>query len=231
MISTLQLGGGNAGTLTSTVRVLIVDDHELVRHGLMELLASQPNLQVCGEASDEVEAIRMAQTERPDLMIVDISLRQGNGIDLIKQINARQPQIKMLVSSMYDERLYAERALRAGARGYVHKQQPAATIIEAIQKVLDGKLFLSESMTERMLRRASGSLENPEQSPVEGLSDRELEIFEMIGQGMPTRRIAAQLHLSPKTVETYRERLKTKLNIDNAAELTQRAVQWVLENA
>ena len=169
------------------------------------------------------------RTTRPDLVIVDISLKQGNGIELIKRIKARCPATRIIVLSMHDESLYAERALRAGAMGYVNKQAPARSIIDAIREVLDGKLYLSENMTQRIMRRALNGGDVPGRSPIDTLSDRELEVFELIGQGLTTGELAQRLHLSPRTIETYRQRLKLKLQLDSAGQLSRAAVQWVLE--
>jgi len=210
--------------------ILIVDAHPIVREGLAARISRQADLKVCGEAEDVADAMECVKTANPDLVIVDLSLKSGQGIDLIKRIKARAPDTKMLVSSMYDESLYAERALRAGALGYVNKQEMSEKIIDAIRQVLDGKIYLSQNMTERLLHRAVGSAPQLVQSPIESLSNRELEIFKMIGQGLPTRQIAAELHLSIKTVETHRENIKGKLDIHNGAELSKRAVHWVMEN-
>ncbi len=212
------------------IKILIVDDHPIVREGLAARIARQQDLMVCGEAEAVTDALELVKTERPDLVIVDLSLKSGQGLDLIKRIHACSANTKTLVSSMYDESLYAERALRAGALGYVNKQEMSEKIIEAIRYVLDGKIYLSPTMTERLLQRAVGGPPQLVQSPIGTLSDRELEIFKMIGQGKTTRSIADQLHLSIKTVETHRENIKSKLDILNAAELSREAVQWVMEN-
>lgn len=166
----------------------------------------------------------------PDVVIVDISLKQGNGLELIKWIKVHRPATHTIVSSMHDESLYAERALRAGAMGYVNKQAPARSIIDAIRQVCDGKLYLNEKMTQRMMRRAVATGDGLEHSPVDTFSDRELEVFELIGQGLTTGNLADRLHLSPRTIATYRQRLKTKLNLKNAGELSREAVRWVMEN-
>lgn len=211
-------------------RILIVDDHELLRQGLHDLIASESDLEICGEALDEAGAITQFRALQPDLMIVDVSLKEGDGIDLIKRIHAESPTVRLLMLSMHDESLYAQRALRAGALGYVSKQAPSRTILEAIRCVLDGKLYLSAQLSQRLLQRAaSGKLQESE-SLVETLSDRELEIFEHIGRGLQTRQIADMLKLSPKTVHSYRERLKQKLNVTTAGELTHQAVRWVLKD-
>ena len=212
------------------VKILIVDDHPIVREGLAARIARQPDLVVCGEAEDVADALELVKTTQPDLIIVDLSLKSGQGLDLIKRVKARFEDAKMLVSSMYDESLYAERALRAGALGYINKQEMSDKIVDAIRQVMDGKIYLSPPMTERLLQRAVGAAPQLVQSPIESLSDRELEVFKMIGTGKTTRQIAEELHLSVKTVETHRENIKTKLDIPNSAELSREAVQWVMEN-
>ena len=220
-----------AGNASGRARIAIVDDHPIVRQGLSQLIAQHPGLEVCGEAADAVEALQMVSEKRPDLIIVDISLSSGNGIELIKQIKARDDRVKMLVSSMHDESLFAERALRAGAMGYINKGEATEKVFEAIHQVLGGKIYLSPRMTDRMLCRAIGTDDALAGSPIDSLSDRELEVFELIGQGLTTRQIASKLELSPKTVETYRENIKSKLNLSNATELTRHAVQWTLESS
>jgi DNA-binding NarL/FixJ family response regulator len=214
----------------TTVKILIVDDHPIVREGLAARVARQADLKVVGEAEDVLGALELVKTTHPDLVIVDLSLKTGQGLDLIKKIKVRHPDTKMLVSSMYDETLYAERVLRAGALGYINKQEVSEKIIDAIRQVLGGKIYLSPIMTERFLQRAVGSVEELPRSAVETLTDRELEVFKMIGKGMTTRHIANDLHLSVKTVETHRENIKSKLNLPNSAELSREAVQWVMEN-
>lgn len=209
-------------------RIVVVEDHELFRHALKSLLESQAGLEVCDEAD---EALHLVNTHRPELVVVDLSLKQGDGLDLIRRIHERFPAISIIVLSMYDSKLFAERALRAGARGYIHKQQPTRDIMTAIRTVLDGDVYLDSEMTREVLRR---SAQNGEpllsRSPVDCLSDRELEIFRFLGRGMTTRQIATELHLATSTVETYRERLKVKLNAHTGADLTRQAIQWVLEN-
>ncbi len=212
-------------------RVLIVDDHELLREGLKELLNGEPGLEVCGEAAGEPEAMKLVRSTDPDVVIVDMMLAEGNGLDLIRRISAFNDTIRMIVCSMYEDSLYAERALRAGAAGYVNKQAPANTILEAISQVLAGGIFVNGPMTQRLLRSATGSRNEATQSDIETLSDRELQVFELIGQGFTTGQIAGQLHLSTRTVETYRDRLKTKLHLKHAAELTRDAAQfWLIRS-
>ena len=220
----------NRTTSKKAVKILIVDDHPIVREGLAARIARQPDLEVCGEAEDVNDAFEKVKATDPDLVVIDLSLKSGSGLDLIKKIKARSDRIKMLVSSMHDETLYAERALRAGAMGYINKQEMSEKVLEAIRQVLEGKMYLSPQMTERLLQRAVGTTPQLTQSPIETLSNRELEIFQMIGNGLATRQIATELHLSVKTVETHRENIKSKLNLSSSTELTREAVQWVLEN-
>jgi DNA-binding NarL/FixJ family response regulator len=209
-------------------RVMLVDDHPLVRRGLAEVIAREPDLEACGEAADVAEAMVAVEQVKPNIVVVDLTLKTGHGIDLIEKLRARDPEIKILVSSMHDETLFAERVLRAGARGYISKQEPPEALVRAIRQVLRGELYLSPRMTSRLLNRVvSGS--SSDEDPVQGFSNREIEVYEMIGQGLTIQQIAARLHLSPKTIETHREKIKQKLNLTNSAELNRRAVQWVLE--
>jgi len=210
-------------------RILIVDDHPLVRRGLGGLIASEPDLEVVGEAAGATEALELLESLKPDLMVIDISLGDVNGIELIKRIRSKDEETKLLVSSMHDETIYAERALRAGATGYVNKEVATETLVEAIRQVLTGQVYLSSEMTGDLLQRVVTGATG-ETSAVDGLSDRELEVFEKIGSGMTTREIAELLNLSVKTIETHREHIKIKLRLRNAAELTRGAVQWVLES-
>jgi DNA-binding NarL/FixJ family response regulator len=209
-------------------RVLIVDDHPVTQHGLAELINAEPDLMACGAAGDIAEAIEQIEHCRPDAAIIDLSLRDGSGIALIEQVKSRYPEMRMLVSSMYDESLFAERVMRAGAMGYINKQETTEKLIFAIRQVLLGEVYLSPRMANRLLRCVvRGSLGSD--NPIDGLSNRELEVFELIGQGMTTKQIAGRLHLSPKTIETHREKIKGKLALRNSAELSCRAVQWVIE--
>jgi DNA-binding NarL/FixJ family response regulator len=209
--------------------VLIVDDHPALREALALRIGRQHDLAVCGEAADVAEALRLVADARPDVAVIDISLKSGNGLDLIKRIRDGHPDVRMLVWSMHGESLYAERALRAGALGYINKDQATDTIVGAIRRVLGGKVFLSESMAERLLHRAVGGEAVP-CSPLDALADRELEVFRLIGEGVRTGEIAERLHLSVKTVETYRDRIRQKLDLSDGAELARYAFQWVLEN-
>lgn len=212
-------------------RVLIVDDHPAVREALALRIGRQRDLEVCGEAADTNEALRLVAETQPDLAVIDISLKTGNGIDLIKRLKDRNNHVRIVVWSMHSESLYAERALHAGALGYVNKDQATDTIVEAIRRVLEGKVWLSEAMAERMLQRAVGvSGQAGTRSLVETLADRELEVFRLIGQGVKTAEIAKRLHLSVKTVETYRDRIRQKLELHDGTKLAHYATQWVLEN-
>ena len=212
-------------------QVVIVDDHPAVREALALRIGRQPDLEVCGEAADLGEALRLIAGAQPDVAIVDISLKTSNGIELIKRIRDRDNHVRILVWSMHSESLYAERALRAGALGYVNKDQATDRIVEAIRRVLEGKVYLSEAMTERLLQRAvGGTPEEVTRSPVDVLADRELEVFRLIGEGVKTAEIAERLHLSVKTVETYRDRIRQKLDLSDGTRLAHYATQWVLEN-
>jgi DNA-binding NarL/FixJ family response regulator len=212
-------------------KVLIVDDHPAVREALAFRISKLPNLEVCGEAATIAEALKLVVEKNPDIAIIDISLKTSDGIDLIKRIKARTETVRMLVWSMHSESLYAERALRAGAHGYITKEQATDRIVEAICHVLAGKVYLSPAMTEKLLQRSVGEgTELLSRSPVEALSDRELQVFRQIGQGRKTADIAGQMHLSVKTVETYRDRIREKLDLSDGTELACYATQWVLEN-
>ena len=201
-------------------RILIVDDHPAVREGLTIRLSREPDLAVCGEAADIAEALRVFDATSPDLAIIDINLKGGDGIDLIKRLKARDASVRLLVWSMYSESLCAERALRAGALGYINKEQATDQIIVAIRRVLDGKVYLGDVTTEQMLHRAVGEGKSSVSlAPVDALSDRELEVFRLIGRGLKTQEVAAQLHLSAKTVETYRDRIRAKLDLNTGLEL------------
>ncbi len=208
-------------------KILIVDDHAVLRRGMRRLIEEEPDLAVCGEASDGPEALKLLSSQEPNAAIVDLGLEGMGGLDLIKNMRNLRPNLLVLVVSMFEESAYAERALRAGARGYVMKKESAEKIVTALRRVLSGKVYLSERMSDRMLvRLAEGGPVEPG-SPVDKLSDRELEIFRRIGQGHKTGEIADELSLSVKTVETYREQIKQKLLLENASELIRYAIEWV----
>ena len=207
--------------------ILIIDDHPLVRAGFSQLIGDTPDLKVCGEAGDMASALKLLDSITPDLAIIDLSLAGGSGLDLIEHIKARDSGILILVASMHDESLYAERVLAAGARGYINKQEAQEKIIHAIRQVLDGKVYLSEHMTERILdNMVSGS---DDKHGIKSLSNRELQVFEMIGQGIAPGKMAKQLNLSVKTIETHQAHIKKKLGLTSAHKLTHRAIRWVLE--
>ncbi len=209
--------------------ILVIDDHPIVRRGLRQLFDDEPDLEVVGEAEDSTEALEQLKAVEPDLAIVDLSLKRGHGLELIPQIKAKHGRVKMLVSSMHDESLFAERVLRAGALGYISKQESPTELIKAIRQVLRGEIYLSVRMSNRLLGRIVGG-ETLENDPIGRLSDRELQVFELIGQGLRTKQIAQELDLSPKTIEAHRENIKTKLNLKSGAEMSRHATQWVLEN-
>ena len=212
----------------SPAKILIVDDHPSVREGLALRISLHSDLEVCGEADSEDQALALVKQKDPDLVLVDISLKCGHGIELIKRIKSLDPKIKTLVISGFQESLYAERACRAGALGYLNKQESNEKMIEAIRTVLAGERFLSPEISRRLINHALGATDAA-RTPVEQLTDRELEIFRMIGEGLTTGAIAKRLSLSTHTIDTHRENIKRKLAVGSAAELTRTAVQWVLE--
>jgi DNA-binding NarL/FixJ family response regulator len=201
-----------------------------MREGLTARIACQSDMEVCGEAASVNEALAQVKATSPDLVIVDIQLAESHGLDLIKEIHSRSPSIKMLVVSAFDESLYAERALRAGAHGYVNKNEVQEEIVVALRTVIEGQRYLSPKMTQQLLGQAVGQRDPVESDPIERLTDRELEVFQLIGQGKTTRAIAQQLFLSVHTIDTHREKLRHKLGVKNSVELMRRAVQWVLES-
>jgi len=211
----------------SRYKIIIVDDHPIVRKGLAQLINQEQDLTVIGEAEDAQSALDLLKKIRPDLAIIDISLKGIDGIELIKKIKERYQYIPMLVVSMHDESLFAERALRAGAKGYIMKQEAIEKMMEAIRKVIGGELYISERVSANIVKRFIDGKEVQKNSPIEILSDRELEVFNLIGQGYRTRQIADMLHVSVKTVESYRANIKEKLNLKNATELLKHAVHWV----
>ena len=212
-------------------RVLIVDDHPAVREALAMRIGRQSDLEVCGEAADLSEALRLVADTQPDVAVIDISLKTGCGIDLIKRIKDRNDTVRMLVWSTHSESLYAERALSAGALGYINKDQATDKIVEGIRRVLEGKVYLSDAMVETMLHRTvGGERQEVTRSPLDALANRELEVFRLIGQGVKTAEIAERLHLSVKTIETYRDRIREKLDLSDGTELAHYATKWMLEN-
>ncbi len=211
-------------------RILIVDDHPLVREGLAARISPQSDMEICGEAASVDEGLAQVKATDPDLCIIDMQLVDSHGIDLIKEIHSRFPSTKMLVISAFDESLYAERALRAGAHGYINKRELQDNILAAVRTVINGQRYLSPKMTQQLVGQLIGSKDSMDADPIQRLSDRELEVFQLIGQGTTTGAIARQLHLSPHTIDTHREKIKHKLSLNNAAELQRAATQWMLEN-
>jgi DNA-binding NarL/FixJ family response regulator len=208
-------------------KILIVDDHPLMQKGIVLSLASETGLEICAKVSSAEEALDVLDSSNPDLVIVDISLPGMSGLELIKHLHARRPDLKILVMSRHDEALYAERAIRAGAKGYIMKMEVGEKLVKAVRRILNGGIYVSEDINERLLMGMASGRRTLAESPLEVLSDRELEVFELTGRGQGTRDIAERLHLSVKTVESYRARIKEKLNLTSAAELMQHAVQWV----
>ena len=206
-------------------RIFLVDDHPLVREWLTTLINREPNLKVCGEAEDVSQAVRGIVASKPDVAIIDISLKGGSGLELIKSIKVQMPQVAVIVLSMHDEKLYAERSIRAGARGYVMKRETTKRIINAIRQVLLGKLCVSEQMVTALAQKFISGQHVDSVSPIEHLSDRELEVFNLLGQGLETRQIADTLNISIKTVQAYCARIKEKLNLSSAAELLREAIR------
>jgi DNA-binding NarL/FixJ family response regulator len=221
------LAGGTPALHPAKSRIFIVDDHAMFREGLRQLIDHEADLGVCGDAADAEEALRGVNTSKPDLVIVDISLAGTSGIDLIKAIKAQYEDLPVLVVSMHDESLYAERALRAGAMGYVMKQEPSKTVKTAIRKVLGGDMYLSEKMASSVITRfMRGGAERPP-SPLETLSDRELEVFRMLGQGKAVRQIAEEMDVAIATINSFRNRIKEKLQLKTSTEVMLHAIQWV----
>jgi len=210
-------------------QILIVDDHPLFCEGLRRMIDRHPSLKVCGQVPDAVSAMKAVAELKPDLALVDISLEGSNGLDLIKSLKAKYEEIPILVVSMHDEALYAERALRAGAQGYVMKNKPIQIVREAIFKVLSGDIFLSDKMSTSVLAKLLLGKKDDAVSPLEQLSDRELEVFQMLGEGKSSRQVAEELDLTIPTIHSFRNRIKEKLNYKNSTELVLHAMQWVRE--
>ena len=209
-------------------RVMLVDDHPMVRQGLATLLEMEHDLEICCEAEGAAEAVNALSKSNPDLAIVDLSLKEGSGLELIKAIRARNPEIVILVLSHYDEALFAERVLAAGARGYVNKQEAPKEIVGAIRKVLAGGAYLSKQTEERLIQKGPSA---SSRNGVEALSDREMDVFELIGEGLGTKEIADKLCISGKTVETHRDHIRTKLGLNSGREVALHAVRWSVENS
>lgn len=209
------------------IRVVIVDDHPLVRERLAHLIRQEPDMIVCGEADNVARGRQIVESERPDIAVVDITLKGASGLELIKDLKVMGVDVPVLVLSMHDEALYAERAFRAGARGYITKSEASEDVMGAIRRVLDGEVYASEAFASQLLKNLVETGKSKRGSVLNELTDRELEVFHLIGQGRTTQEIAMTLNLGSKTVDTYRARIKEKLNLKNAAELHHRAVHWV----
>ena len=207
-------------------RIVVVDDHPMVRERLAEVINREADLRVCGEAEDRFEAVRVIEETEPHLAIVDLTLRNSHGLDLIKDIQVMTPKVKVLVVSMQDEALYAERTIRAGAQGYITKQEATRSILHAIRQVLAGGIYLSAAMAARIAAASLGKPRGSLPGSIESLANRELQVFELVGSGFSTKDIADKLYLDVKTVETYRARIKDKLSLKDASELLQTAIAW-----
>jgi DNA-binding NarL/FixJ family response regulator len=221
------MAGKTAKNKTTLKRLLIVDDHPMMRAGLAQLIDNEGDLKVCGEADNAGQAINAVARQKFDLALVDISLPDKNGLELIKDLRALNRELPVLVVSMHDEMIYAERVLRAGARGYIMKQEGGQKFLQAIRRVLAGQIYVSEKMSARVLENLSGTYSQNTASPVRRLSDREFEVFRLVGQGISTSDIAKRLRLSIKTVEVHRANIKQKLNLTTATELVRFAVRWL----
>ncbi|MBI3874852.1 MAG: response regulator transcription factor [Verrucomicrobia bacterium] len=208
-------------------RIVIVDDHPLLRRGVAGLINREHDLHVCGEAQSAAEALQVIRSLRPDIALVDISLGGRSGLELIKDLQIQHEELPVLVLSMHDESLYAERVLRAGARGYITKQSGGKALLKAIREVLNGRVFLSDSMSTKLLQNLAGRRPGNAASPLETLTDREFEVFQLIGEGRSSRRIADTLHVSIKTVEAHRANIKAKLKLKEGTDLVHYAVRWV----
>jgi len=210
-------------------KVFIVDDHPIVRERVGELIGQEPDLVVCGEAEDAVQAVKAIAGAAPDIAIVDITLKDTYGIELIKQLKELHPKLPILVLSMHDESLYGERALRAGAKGYLTKQEATKKIVDAIRRILRGEIYVSEKLAGTLVRKVAGGKSEAGGSPVDVLTDRELEVFQLLGQGLAVREVAERLFVSTKTVEAHREHIKQKLNFKTSSELLRFAIQYTLQ--
>jgi DNA-binding NarL/FixJ family response regulator len=208
-------------------RILIVDDHPMMRAGLTQLISRQPSMEVCGEAGGSAEAMEQIAKFQPDLIIADLTMKGGGGLEFIKDARTLHANIPILVVSMHDENVYAERSLRAGAAGYIMKEESPTHLVSAIQRVLDGGIYLSETMSGRILKSVTGTNTRNADSPLQKLTDREFEIFQLIGRGSTTEEIAAQLHISRRTVDVHRSQIKEKLHIKSGTALVHYAVQWL----
>jgi DNA-binding NarL/FixJ family response regulator len=212
-------------------RVIVVDDHPIVRQGLTQMINRDGDLIVCGEAEEARSALQAIATLSPDIVVIDISLNGPSGLEILKTIRQTDPALRVLILSMHDEMVYAERALRAGANGYIMKQEATEMVLVALRRILGGEVYVSNRVANRMLRQLVGGAPSSRKSPVDDLTDRELEVFRLIGEGHGTRQISDELHLSVKTVETYQSHIKEKMGLRNARELVQYAIQWAISES
>jgi DNA-binding NarL/FixJ family response regulator len=218
--------GATEARAPRSARVLIVDDHATMREGLVRVLEREPHLEVCGEADTAHRTLAMIESTKPDVVVLDLSLGNQSGIDLLKDLKIRHPQVRVLVHSMHEDSVYAGRSLRAGARGYVAKSEPAENLLKAIRTVLEGEIYLNEAMTKQVLHTLVADEPRDGASPFGALSDREFEVFEMMGRGLVTKEIAAALHLSQKTVQAHRDHIREKMRFSDAASLLRFAIRW-----
>ncbi|MDP6355379.1 MAG: response regulator transcription factor [Planctomycetota bacterium] len=211
---------------TDSLKLFLVDDHPLLRKGIKSLLEEEEGMEVCGEAGTAEDALTGMRELYPDVALVDLTLPGIDGIELVKRARAQFPEMKLLVVSLHDESIYAERALKAGANGYIMKRAGTEELIQAVRKVASGEIYVSANLSERVLRQFAGDLDT--ELPENSLSDRELQVFRLVGDGMSTREVAGRLHLSIKTVEAHRANIMKKLGVDSAPQLVKRAVEWVI---
>ena len=216
-------------TIVAQTKVLVIDDHPLVRERIAELINQEPDLVVCGEAEDVRQALNAVSDRKPDLAIVDITLKDSYGIELIKQLKDLYPGLPTLVLSMHDESMYGERALRAGARGYLTKQEATKKVVDAIRRILLGEIYVSDSLAGSLVRKVAGGRQESGGSPVDVLTDREREVFQFFGQGLAVKEMAERLGISAKTIEAHREHIKQKLNYKTSSELLRFAIQYTLQ--
>jgi DNA-binding NarL/FixJ family response regulator len=214
---------------TMQSKVLLVDDHPIVRQGLKQMIDREPDLKVCGEAEEARSALHAVATLKPDIVVMDISLSGPSGIEILRSVRQTDAKLRVLVLSMHDETVYAERALRAGANGYIMKQEATEKVLVALRRILGGEVYVSDRVANKMLKQFVGGAPASLRTPVDDLTDRELEVFRLIGEGHGTRQISDELHLSVKTVETYQAHIKEKMGLRNARELVQYAIQWAID--
>lgn len=215
-----------ASTHTDHIQVFLVDDHPAIREAVADTISQTMDMDMCGETGSSDEAFRLIEKKKPDIAIIDISLDDAHGLDLVQNVRAQYPDVKMIVFSMYDENVYAERAIRAGASGYLMKSEPTQTMLKAIRRVHEGEVYLSRRMSARILNKVATGRSSEPSFAIDELTDREMAVFQMLGEGYSIQEIQDRLNLTRKTIETYRRRAKEKLGFDTVSELLQYAVQW-----